>query len=137
MGDYLNLALFGIYPYIAISVMVIGCIARYDMDPYSWKADSSQLLRKKGLRWGSNLFHVGVLFILFGHFFGLLTPHAAYEHFISAPQKQMLAIVSGGIAGTLAMIGLVILILSDSSSRSRMNSRSVVLVLVCAASATP
>ncbi|MDH4228634.1 MAG: respiratory nitrate reductase subunit gamma [Nitrospirota bacterium] len=110
MNDPLTAFFFGIYPYIAICVMVVGSILRYDRDPYSWKADSSQLLRRRGLRWGSNLFHVGVLFILFGHFFGLLTPHALYEHVISAENKQSLAMISGGIAGGLALIGLLILI---------------------------
>jgi nitrate reductase gamma subunit len=110
MSHYLNQFFFGIYPYIAIGVMVVGSILRYDQDPYSWKADSSQLLSRKHLRLGSNLFHVGVLFIFMGHLFGLLTPHAVYEHFISASSKQSLAMISGGIAGALALGGVAILI---------------------------
>ncbi|MDH5527714.1 MAG: respiratory nitrate reductase subunit gamma [Nitrospirota bacterium] len=121
MNDPLHSFLFGIYPYIAIAVMLVGSILRYDRDPYSWKADSSQLLRRKGLRWGSNLFHIGVLFIFFGHFFGLLTPHALYEHIIAASSKQTLAMVSGGIAGAMAILGLFILIwrrLADARIRA-------------------
>ena len=68
-----------------------------------WKSDSSQLLRTGSLRWGSNLFHIGVLFLFFGHTFGMLTPHVVYEHFISAGNKQLMAMVSGGIAGVLAL----------------------------------
>ena len=67
----------------------MGSLARFDRDQYTWKSDSSQLLRAGQLRWGSNLFHVGILFLFFGHLFGLLTPHWVYEPFISAPQKQM------------------------------------------------
>jgi nitrate reductase gamma subunit len=52
-----------------------GQLARFDRDQYTWKSDSSQLLRTGSLRWGSNLFHIGVLFLFFGHFVGMLTPH--------------------------------------------------------------
>ena len=110
MSEHINTFFFGIYPYIAIGVMVLGSLLRYDRDPYSWKADSSQLISRKGLRWGSNLFHVGILLLFFGHLVGLLTPHWAYEPFITAGQKQILAMTAGGIFGTLAFIGMVILI---------------------------
>ncbi len=110
MADYLNTFFFGIYPYIAILTLIVGSILRYDQDPYSWKADSSQLLHRKGLRLGSNFFHIGILLLFMGHFVGLLTPHWAYEPFISAGHKQILAMTAGGIFGTLAFIGMVILI---------------------------
>ena len=110
MADYLNTFFFGIYPYIAILTLIVGSILRYDQDPYSWKADSSQLLHRKGLRIGSNFFHIGILLLFMGHFVGLLTPHWAYEPFISAGHKQILAMTAGGIFGTLAFIGMVILI---------------------------
>ncbi|PHS22359.1 MAG: respiratory nitrate reductase subunit gamma [Robiginitomaculum sp.] len=110
MADYVNTLFFGIYPYIAILTMIVGSILRYDQDPYSWKADSSQLLHRKGLRLGSNLFHVGILLLFMGHFVGLLTPHWAYEPFISAGHKQILAMTAGGIFGSMAFVGMVILI---------------------------
>ncbi|VAV86995.1 Respiratory nitrate reductase gamma chain [hydrothermal vent metagenome] len=110
MSAYLNTFFFGIYPYIAIGVMIFGSILRYDRDPYSWKADSSQLMSAKGLRIGSNLFHVGILLLFFGHLVGLLTPHAVYAPFISAGQKQILAMTAGGIFGTMTFVGMVILI---------------------------
>ncbi len=101
---------FNVYPYICLAVFLMGSLARFDRDQYTWKSDSSQLLRAGQLRWGSNLFHVGILFLLFGHTVGLLTPHWVYEPFISAPQKQMFAIVSGGIAGVVCFIGLTLLL---------------------------
>ena len=88
----------------------MGSLARFDRDQYTWKSDSSQLLRAGQLRWGSNLFHVGILFLFFGHLFGQLTPHWLYEPFISAPQKQLLAIVAGGIAGAVCFVGLTLLL---------------------------
>ena len=110
MSTYFNTLLFGIYPYIAIVTMILGSILRYDQNPYSWKADSSQLLSRKGLRWGSNLFHVGILLLFFGHLVGLLTPHWAYDPFISAGDKQMVAMVAGGIFGSMSLVGMIILI---------------------------
>ena len=62
--SYLDHFIFGVYPYIALSVFLLGSLIRFDRDQYSWKSDSSQLLRRGQLRWGSNLFHVGVLFLL-------------------------------------------------------------------------
>lgn len=102
--------LFGVYPYICFAVFVLGSLIRFDQNQYSWKSDSSQMLRAGSLRWGSNLFHIGILFLFFGHLIGLLIPHAAYSIFMEAPAKQMLAIVSGGIAGVLCFIGLTLLI---------------------------
>jgi nitrate reductase gamma subunit len=102
--------LFGIYPYICLSIFFLGSLIRFDRDQYTWKSDSSQLLKAGQLRWGSNLFHIGVLFLFFGHFVGMLTPHFIYEHFISTGDKQLMAMVSGGTAGLLGIIGLSILI---------------------------
>jgi nitrate reductase gamma subunit len=83
---------------------------RYDRDQYSWKADSSQLLSKKGMRVGSNLFHIGIIFLFFGHFVGLLTPEWVYHPFMSPGFKQVMAMTAGGIFGTLCLIGLVMLL---------------------------
>lgn len=108
--NYLDTLLFGYYPYICLAVFFLGSLIRFDRDQYTWKSDSSQLLRAGQLRLGNNLFHAGVLFLFFGHFFGMLTPHAVYEHFIGAGAKQLMAMVSGGVAGALAFVGLSILL---------------------------
>ena len=101
---------FNVYPYLCMAVFLMGSLARYDRDQYTWKSDSSQMLRTGTLRWGSNLFHVGILFLFFGHLVGLLTPHWLYEHFISAADKQRMAIYSGGAAGLVCFIGLTLLL---------------------------
>jgi len=110
LQSYLHNFVFTVYPYICLAVFFMGSLARFDRDQYTWKSDSSQMLRAGTLRWGSNLFHVGILFLLFGHTTGLLTPHWMYEPFITAPQKQMFAIVSGGVAGLLCFVGLTLLL---------------------------
>ena len=102
--------LFGVYPYICLAVFLMGSLARFDRDQYTWKSDSSQLLRKGQLRWGSNLFHVGILFLFFGHAVGLLTPHFFYEGFMEAATKQRLAIYAGGTAGVICFVGLTMLL---------------------------
>lgn len=111
MTDFLNNFLFGIYPYIALVSLFLGTLIRYDREQYSWQASSSQILSDKGLAIGNIFFHLGIIFIFMGHFVGLLTPHALYEHFISAEQKQLLAVVAGGIAGVFGFIGLSILLI--------------------------
>lgn len=102
--------LFNVYPYICLAVFLMGSLARFDRDQYTWKSDSSQLLRAKQLRIGSNLFHIGILFLFGGHTVGLLTPHFIYEPFISAGQKQLVAVVAGGIAGAVCFVGLTMLL---------------------------
>ena len=103
--------IFGIYPYIALTVLLVGTVARYERDPFTWKSSSSQLLRRKQLILGSVLFHVGVLTIFFGHLFGLLTPLALIEALgIGHQAKQILAVVVGGVAGAAALAGGIILI---------------------------
>jgi len=110
VSEFLNTLFFGIFPYLAIGTMIIGSILRYDRDPYSWKADSSQLMSRKGLRLGSNLFPVGIILLFFGHLVGLLTPHWAYEPFMTSGQKQLIAMVAGGFFGSMMFVGTVILI---------------------------
>ena len=123
--------IFDIYPYICLTVFLLGSLIRFDRDQYTWKSDSSQLLRAGQLRWGSNLFHVGVLFLFFGHSAGMLTPHFVYESFISAGTKQLLAMVSGGLFGLFGFIGVSILLhrrLFDA--RIRINSKTSDIVLL-------
>lgn len=133
MQAYLHQFAFGIYPYICASVFLIGSLIRFDREQYTWRSGSSQLLRARQLRWGSNLFHIGILFLLFGHFFGMLTPHAVYEHFISAGAKQLLAMVSGGIAGLLCFVGLTMLLhrrLFDARIRLTSSAMDIAILLL-------
>ena len=131
--SYSQTFLFGIYPYIALSIFFLGSLIRFDREQYSWKSDSSQLLRRGQLRLGSNLFHVGVLFLFFGHFVGMLTPHFIYEPFISAGAKQVLAMVSGGTAGVLAFIGISLLLhrrLTEPRIRATSKTSDILILLL-------
>lgn len=98
--------LYGVYPYIALSLFFIGSWLRFDREQYSWKSDSSQLLSNKNLRLGSNLFHIGVLAIFGGHFVGLLTPHSWFTALgVSDMAHQMVAIWAGTIFGAMCLVG--------------------------------
>jgi len=122
---------FGIYPYICLTVFFVGSLIRFDRDQYTWKSDSSQMLRMGQLRWGSNLFHVGILFLFFGHFVGMLTPHSVYDIFISAGTKQVLAMISGGIAGVAALVGAGLLLHRRlTEPRIRVNSKTSDIVIL-------
>lgn len=105
-----NNLLFGVYPYICLTSFLLGSLIRFDREQYSWKADSSQLLDRKNLRLGSNLFHVGILALFGGHFVGLLTPHSVWLALgISDVAHQNIAITAGSIFGIICMAGGVIL----------------------------
>ncbi len=110
MAAYLNWLVFGIYPYIALSVFLVGSLIRFEREQYTWRSGSSQLLRAGQLRWGSNLFHIGILFLFAGHFVGMLTPHEVYESFVGAGAKQVVAMATGGVAGVICFVGLTLLL---------------------------
>jgi nitrate reductase gamma subunit len=133
MRDTLFHILFVWYPYVCISAFVFGSLIRFDREQYTWKASSSQLLRKRQLFWGSNLFHVGILFLFLGHTVGLLTPKAIYTLFITVEQKQLMAIVAGGIAGLICFIGLTLLLhrrLFDSRVRQTSTYMDLAVLII-------
>jgi nitrate reductase gamma subunit len=111
MNEFLNQLAFGWYPYLALTVLIVGSILRFDADQYSWRSQSSQFLRRKQMIWGSNLFHLGVLVLFVGHFVGLLTPINVFDYAgIGHGFKQLVALVAGGIAGIAALVGATLLL---------------------------
>ncbi|HMN36726.1 MAG TPA: respiratory nitrate reductase subunit gamma [Hyphomicrobium sp.] len=133
MRDTIFHILFGWYPYFCLTTFLIGSLIRFDRDQYTWRAGSSQLLRRRQLRWGSNLFHFGILFLFLGHAVGLLTPTWLYTLVVTVEQKQLLAIVAGGIAGVLCFIGLTMLLhrrLTDPRIRGTSTRMDIALLLI-------
>lgn len=135
MDAFLHHFFFGIYPYIALLVLALGSVIRYDREPYTWKSGSSQLLRRKQLYWGSLLFHLGVLAIFAGHVVGLLTPIWIWDMMgVAHGTKQLIAIVLGGVAGVAGIIGATLLIhrrFLDARVRatSSFSDNAVILIL--------
>lgn len=134
LNNYLNQLLFGYYPYVCLAVFFVGSLIRFDREQYTWKSGSSQLLREGQLRWGSNLFHIGVLGIFGGHFTGFLTPIAVWHALgVSPPEKQMTAMVAGGIFGAMCVIGLAMLLarrLSDPRIRTTSKPMDIVVLVL-------
>lgn len=131
--SYLNQFVFGIYPYICLTVFLLGSLIRFDRDQYTWKSDSSQLLKMGQLRLGSNLFHLGILFLFFGHTVGMLTPHFVYEPFMTAGAKQLMAMISGGLFGLLGFVGVTLLLhrrLAEPRIRATSKTSDIVLLIL-------
>jgi nitrate reductase gamma subunit len=106
----LHQIVFGVYPYLALATFVLGSWIRFDHEQYTWKSDSSQLLSKQNMRFASNVFHVGILGIFFGHLFGMLTPHAVFLALgMSDEAHQGIAIFAGSGFGLMVILGGAIL----------------------------
>ena len=109
--DYLHQFTFGIYPYLAMVIFLLGSLIRFEREQYSWKSESSQVLHMGALRLGNILFHVGILGLFFGHLVGLLTPVAVWDALgVTHTAKQIFAMVAGGIMGLMCLLGLLILL---------------------------
>ncbi|HEX8733229.1 MAG TPA: respiratory nitrate reductase subunit gamma, partial [Ktedonobacterales bacterium] len=114
----------GIFPYICLTVMIVGTIYRYQTGQLNWGSRSSEILEKKLLTVGSRLFHIGILFVFGGHVAGLLVPVEFYNALgISSEMYHGGAIVLGGLSGLLALLGLSILLYRRiANARVRVNS---------------
>jgi len=134
MRELITYIVFGWYPYLCLTVFLLGSLLRFDREQYTWRSGSSQLLRRRQLIWGSNLFHVGILVIFFGHFIGLLTPIAVFDTLgISHTFKQWMAIGIGGVAGVFSFIGITLLVhrrLFDARIRSTSSFGDIAILLL-------
>lgn len=133
MNDFINQLAFGWFPYLAVTVLVVGSIFRFDAHQFGWRSQSSQFLGRRQMVLGSNLFHMGILVLLMGHFIGLLTPINVFDALgVSHSFKQTTALVVGGIAGLAAYVGCSLLLyrrLFDTRIR-KSSSVGDILVLV-------
>lgn len=134
MSGYINSAVFGWYPYLCLTVFLLGSLMRFDREQYTWRSGSSQFLRRKQLMWGSNLFHVGILIIFFGHLVGLLTPIWIFDMVgIGHGFKQVMAIVIGGVAGIACFIGISMLLhrrLTDPRIRRTSSFGDIAILII-------
>lgn len=121
--DFLHQFLFGIYPYIALAIFLLGSLVRFDREQYTWKSESTQVLHRGQLRLGSILFHIGIIGLFFGHAVGLLTPVIVWDTIgISHGAKQLFAMVAGGVMGTLCLVGIVLLLVRRFSNERLRNA---------------
>jgi nitrate reductase gamma subunit len=109
--NYINQFLFGIYPYIALAIFLLGSLIRFDREQYTWRSESTQVLHTGRLRLGSILFHVGIIGLLGGHAVGLLTPVWVWDTLgVTHGAKQLFAMAAGGVMGTLCLAGILLLL---------------------------
>lgn len=110
MNASLDWILWGILPYIVLTIFIGGHIYRYQKDQFGWTSKSSEFLEKKHLRIGSTLFHFGIIFVLGGHFLGILVPVSFYNALgVTEHQYHIIALTFGIPAGIAAFIGLALL----------------------------
>jgi nitrate reductase gamma subunit len=108
---FIDFFFFGIYPYLATGIFLLGSLLRYDREQYTWKTGSSQMLSNKNFRIASVLFHVGIITILLGHFAGLVIPYELWHLLgVSLEAKQVIAMGVGGLFGVLCFVGLTMLV---------------------------
>lgn len=113
---YLDIFLWVVFPYISLTIFVLGHIYRYNTDQFGWTAKSSEFLEKKKLKWGSLLFHYGIIFVFFGHVAGLLIPKIFYDTVgISDHIYHFGAVWFGGAAGVACVIGGALLFFRRTS----------------------
>ncbi len=109
--NYINQFLFGIYPYIALAIFLLGSLIRFDREQYTWRSESTQVLHTGQLRLGSILFHIGIIGLLGGHAVGLLTPVWVWDTLgVTHGAKQLFAMAAGGVMGTLCLVGILLLL---------------------------
>ncbi|GET21406.1 respiratory nitrate reductase subunit gamma [Prolixibacter denitrificans] len=123
MENYINNFLFTYLPHIAMAVFWFGLITRIVKTSRTIQAKSSQFLAGDGLKWGSNLFHYGIILVFIGHFTGLFTPEKLYHLVMTTATKRILAVSLGAVFGTLTFIGIIILIIRRfRNERIKLNS---------------
>lgn len=109
--ELFNTLAFMVFPYIALTLFVVGHAYRYATDLYKWNAKSSQMLESETLAYGTTIFHWGIILTFIGHAGGLLIPQSLYDAVgIDGQAHSAIAYYSGLAVGTLTVLGLAILI---------------------------
>src|SRR5579875_3589228 len=111
MVNELQQLLYIIYPYMALTIFVLGLVLRYDRDPWGWTSKSSQILERRMLMWGSMMFHWAFIFVFIGHIMGLIIPISFYESLgINFANYHIIAFYGGAAAGVISVAGLLVLL---------------------------
>ncbi|MHA3684032.1 respiratory nitrate reductase subunit gamma [Leucobacter sp. HY1910] len=107
----LDILLWVALPYACAAVFIVGHIWRYRYDKFGWTTRSSQTYENRLLRWGSPMFHFGILMVIAGHVVGLLIPREWLNAIgINDHMYHLGAVWMGSFAAVLTLAGLAILI---------------------------
>lgn len=111
MNSTLEIFLWLIFPYICLTIFVLGHVGRYRYDKFGWTSRSSQMYEDRILRWANPMFHFGILAVFLGHVMGLGIPKAWTDAVgISEGMYHFMAISVGAVAGVFTIVGFVGLI---------------------------
>jgi nitrate reductase gamma subunit len=106
-----ELILYAVLPYAAIATFLVGHWWRYRRDQYRWGARSTQLLESRWLKYGSTIFHFGVLAAIGGHVLGILIPISwTREIGLSDDAYHVISAVGGIAAGAAVILGFAVLV---------------------------
>lgn len=126
----------GVLPYIIAAVFITAIIWRYVTNPFSWTSKSSEMLEKRILRWGSVLFHYGIIAVFCGHVAGLLVPLSVYHALgVSDEAYHFVSLIGGLPAGFVTFAGALILLyrrfaVARIRSTSSIGDRIAIVVLI-------
>ncbi|KUL46086.1 nitrate reductase [Streptomyces sp. NRRL F-4489] len=108
---HLHIALWGVLPYLSLTVLIAGTAWRYRYDRFGFTTRSSQLYESRLLRVGGPLFHYALFLVIGGHVMGLLVPEWITERLrVSETAYHTVALAMGGTAGLAAAGGLGVLL---------------------------
>lgn len=126
-----NQFLWVIMPYLCIAIFFIGHVARFKFDKFSWTAKSSEFIEKKQLKWGSLMFHLGIIPVAMGHIVGLLIPASWLTAVgVSDHLYHIGAVYIGSIFGIITLIGMLLLTARRVTKKNirRLSSASDIIV---------
>jgi nitrate reductase gamma subunit len=107
---YLDILLFGVFPYAAMLLFLVVTIQRYRSSTYSYSSLSSQFLENKEHFWGMVPFHYGMLTVLLGHVVAFLVPRSILW-WNGHPARLYILEVSALIFGMLTLLGVISLMI--------------------------
>ena len=112
-------------------IMPYLCIARFKFDEFSWTAKSSEFIEKKQLKWGSLMFHLGIIPVAMGHIVGLLIPASWLTAVgVSDHLYHIGAVYIGSVFGIITLIGMLLLTARRVTKKNirRLSSASDIIV---------
>ncbi|MFO7578113.1 MAG: respiratory nitrate reductase subunit gamma [Pelovirga sp.] len=111
----IDLILFAVFPYVAVTLALAVGAYRYLIDRYSWSSQSSQFLESRALFWGSVPWHYAILLILLAHLLAVLLP-GTWGALLGAPGRLLLLEATGIALGLVTVVAILLLLVRRVSN---------------------